>query len=751
MHNNSGNSITIKEYEEIIEEIEEQPHWRAIADKEMDYADGNQLDSDLLKRQKELGIPPAVEDVIGPTLLSLQGYEAQTRTDFRVNADSEDEGGEEVAEALNFKLNQAERQSKADAACAKAFRAQIACGIGWVEVSRESNPFKFGIRCRAVHRNEIHWDMRAEEQDLSDARWLRRQKWMTADRAIAAFPKKADELAALAQSGSNWWADESGFIEGGDSTGLENVWAEGRPWTRQESRWYNRQNKELCITELWYRRWVSVQVIKTPNGRVVEYDEHNPAHFAAVNAGAAKLISATVSRLRLSYWAGPILLHDGESPYSHDHLPYVPFFGFTEDSTGTPYGYVRRMRYAQDNINSGIAKLRWGMSSMRSERTEGAVAMTDDQFRSQVSRPDADIVLSAQHMAQPGARFEVHRDFQLNAQHFQLLNDSRASIERATNITPSFQGRNSGATSGIQEQTQVEQANQSVATIMDNFKNARTQVGEILIALLIEDMGNEEQRVLIKGDAITEDREVILNRVDFDEYGRKLVNNDISKTRLKVALEDVPSSNSYRAQQLYAMTEAIKPLPQEYLAAAIPFLTQLMDVPFKRELIEAFRGVRETPSQEQVEQQIKQAVQQALKDAGNEIKQRELDIKERKAGSEIKEIESRAVQIGVQAAYAAMQAGAQVAQMPMIAPVADAVMKGAGYKKPTPAGDDPDFPVASKMVAMNIKSPYIQGQDNNAVEVADVGASRTNTSPQLPPVPEQGGRGIETARVEDNI
>src|SRR5690606_31598884 len=120
-----------------------------------------------------------------------------------------------------------------------------------------------------------------------------------------------------------------------------------------------------------------------------------------------------------------------------------------------------------------------------------------------------DIVLSAQHMAQPGARFEVHRDFQLNAQHFQLLNDSRASIGRATNITPSFQGRNSGATSGIQEQTQVEQANQSVATIMDNFKNARTQVGEILIALLIEDMGNEEQRVLIKGDAITEDREVI--------------------------------------------------------------------------------------------------------------------------------------------------------------------------------------------------------------------------------------------------
>ena len=61
-------AMTLDEYSEIMREIEEQPNWRVTADKEMDYADGNQLDSELLARQRALGIPPAVEDLVGPAL-----------------------------------------------------------------------------------------------------------------------------------------------------------------------------------------------------------------------------------------------------------------------------------------------------------------------------------------------------------------------------------------------------------------------------------------------------------------------------------------------------------------------------------------------------------------------------------------------------------------------------------------------------------------------------------------------------------
>jgi hypothetical protein len=67
--------------------------------------------------------------------------------------------------------------------------------------------------------------------------------------------------------------------------------------------------------------------------------------------------------------------------------------------------------------------------------------MTDDQFRRQIARPDADIVLDPQAMAQQGARFEVKRDFQLNNQQLQMMADSRASLQRVGSITRLFRGR----------------------------------------------------------------------------------------------------------------------------------------------------------------------------------------------------------------------------------------------------------------------------------------------------------------------
>lgn len=748
--------LSKEEYDEIFEEIENQPRWRAIADKESDYADGNQLDSELLKRQQELGIPPAVEDLIGPALLSIQGYEATIRTDWRVTPNG-DPGGQDVADAINFKLNQAERESKADRACSAAFQSQITCGIGWVEVARDSDPFKFPYRCKKIHRNEIHWDMKATEPDLSDARWLRRQRWLSPERIALVFPDKKDLILAAGRHGSQWWQDETLTFEGGDGTGLENAWNEGRSWTMHEDRWYNPRSKELCVAELWYRRWVRVPVIKTPNGRVVEFDEANLQHAIAVASGTAEVTQATIARVRRAYWLGPHKLHDGPTPYAHRHFPYVPFWGFIEDATGIPYGYVRSMKYAQDSLNSGLSKLRWGMSVVRVERTKGAVAMTDSQLRKQIARPDADIVLDAAHMQQPGAKFDVKRDYQLTDQHYQMLNDNRATFERVSGITAGFGGKQGTATSGLQEQTQVEQSNQALGRIMDNFREARSQVGELLMSMIIRDIGEKQTEVVIEGDAITADRQVTLNAPETDpETGVTYLSNDINRTRLMVSLEDVPSTNSYRAQQLQALTEAIKPLPAEYLSAAIPFLTQLMDVPFKRDLVEAFRAVGESPTPEQIEEQTQQAVQQALKDAGNELKSREIDIKERKANAEIDVIVAKAVQTGVQSAFAAMQAGAQVAQMPMIAPIADTIMQGAGYQRPNPMGDDPDFPAPQQVAATDIRNPYVQGEGAQlgSEQVAELAQVNQNTSPQFPPIPSDGDssmQGIETPNTNDNM
>ena len=354
--------------------------------------------------------------------------------------------------------------------------------------------------------------------------------------------------------------------------------------------------------------------------------------------------------------------------------------------------------------------------------------MTDAQLRRQIARPDADIVLDQAHMAKPGARFEVHRDFQLTDQQFQLMQDARTAIERVSGITSGFQGKRGTATSGVQEQTQVEQSNQSLGFIMDNFRSGRTIVGEMLMAMIVEDIGDEEHEVIIEGDAINDERVVVLNRREMDPVtNTPKISNDLMRTRLLVALEDVPSTSSFRGQQLNALSESVKALPPQYQAAAMPFMAALMDVPFKRELTKALRDAGSQEAPEAVEKRVREEI-------ANQLKARELDMRERLTDAQVKQIMAQAVQTGVQAAFSAMQGGAQVAQMPMIAPIADAIMQGAGYVRPA-GGQDPNFPVPPAGMVPAGAAPEVQ----------------QNTSPTFPPRAESGMQGIETATPADNL
>lgn len=752
-------ALTVDEYREIHEEIDNQPReWRPIADREMDYAEGNQLKTELLEAQRQLGIPPSMENLIGAALEGIRGYEEATRTDWRVTANGQP-GGQDVADAISFKLNEAERHSKADDACGKAFYPQIGVGLGWVEVSKGDDPFGFPYQCLPVNRNEIHWDWASERDDMTDARWLRRQRWMHASRLARVFPEHAELIRRFGKAGTGWWGSYSGEDVGGQSTGLNRAWDVAREWTIQEDRWHNPHNKEVCATELWYRRWVDVVVLKSPDGRVVEYDEANPAHVHAVANKLVEFRRAVVARVRRSYWLGPHVLFDGPTPYSHRYFPYAPFWGFREDSARVPFGYIRNMLYQQDTLNSGNSRLRWGMSAYRVERTKGAIAMSDDQFRRTVGRLDADIVLDPAHMAQPGARFTVERDYQMNQQQLDMLANARQAIERVNPAAAgAFSGRRGTATSGIQEQTQVEQANQSLAHMMGNFKRGRTMVGEMLMAMIVQDMGRDETAVVIEGDAITPERTIVINRPETDAAGYPYLSNDLQRTRLIVGLEDVPSSPTYRGQQLNVLSEVAKSMPPQFQAVVLPMMASLMDMPFKRQLVQALQQAGAQESPEQVEQRIQQAVQDALTKAGNELKARELDMKEREVAAREKLLQAQTVNAGVTSTFAAMQAAEKIAMNPLIAPVGDVVLQGSGYRRPT-EGQDPNLPGPGAMPdpAGGVQPQAAMGGEpgdtspltpsNPTADAVPIGGDGFATA--LPHSPAEGaGRGIETLRAD---
>ena len=60
--------------------------------------------------------------------------------------------------------------------------------------------------------------------------------------------------------------------------------------------------------------------------------------------------------------------------------------------------------------------------------------------------------------------------------------------------------------------------------------------------------------------------------------GYPYVSNDVQRIRLKVVLDDVPSSTTFREQQLNALSEITKSLSAEIQTAVLPYVMALTDI-----------------------------------------------------------------------------------------------------------------------------------------------------------------------------
>ncbi len=342
-----------------------------------------------------------------------------------------------------------------------------------------------------------------------------------------------------------------------------------------------------------------------------------------------------------------------------------------------PFGLARGMIYLQDQVNALHSKLQWMLAARRVERTQGAVVGDDEQFRQEVARPDADIILDAKAM-RDGGIFKVQADLQLSQQQFQRLADSREAIRRTGGIYSEFEGQNKNTTSGVQFNAQVDQSNQSLADIQDNFKTAHTAVGQLLLELIIADTIGKQEEVFLSGNQLVEDRTIVLNVPDVDDDGMEYLDNDVSRVALTVGIDDVPSAATFRKQQLSALSEAFKVMPPAYQSATLPFMLALMDLPNRDDLIRAIKEAGAGASPEQIEERIKQAVEQALTKARADLEMRKLEQQQPLIDAQVSKVAAEAATKAVEGFFSATRAANEIAAMPQLAQSADQILRSAG-------------------------------------------------------------------------
>lgn len=616
-------------------EIRNQPAWRIDADAEADYYDGNQLDQETLDLYEERGQAPIITNLIKPTIDVVLGMEAKTRTDWKVNQGdlTDEDATAEVAEALSAKLHKAESESRADRACSDAYAHQVKVGLGWVEVSRESNPFTSSYRVKSVHRREMWWDWRAVEPDYSDARYMIRRKWYDEDVLGASFPQHKDTIKQLL---------------GGQPAGLDMVLNTATGLGRaldviqgssiEQYEYLNTQRKRACLYEIWYKRMVNGFTMKLPNGKVVEFDSKNPRHVAAVESGMLELTKATFLKMRVAYSIGAFILYDGASPYRHQDYPYVPMLGFREDRTGIPYGLIRAMKSPQDEVNSRKSKM-YALLNTRGVIADGDAVKDHNKAAREVSRHDYYIQLDENRKST--SKFEIKEGGQLADQQYKVMMEAKEEINQAAGVYQSMMGQTSSTTAASAIANLVEQGTTTLAEINDNYRFGRRKVGELLLEMVKEDCEGKAMRVRIE-DGIDK-KTIVLNVPAIDpETGEQILQNDVSKANVVVAIEDINQSATYRQQQYAQLVELTKSMPPQTQALIIDFVLEASDQPNRKKMAERIRkvtGISDDPEgqnpQLQQMQELMQQQQAQLQQLMSELEQAKKAIADKSVDQEL--------------------------------------------------------------------------------------------------------------------
>ena len=632
-------ALSVLRLEQWLQEIKEQPLWRREADKCADYYDGNQLDAETLGGLEEKGLGPLITNLIAPTVNAVLGMEAKTRTDWMVGADDDQWG--DVADALSAKMHEVERESGADRACSDAYAGNIKAGFAAVEVSRNSNPFAYPYRVTPIHRSEIYWDWRSRQPDWSDARYVIRRKRYDADHLAAFFPQHADLIRATGEFDD--WSEIISMETRMEATHLR-AFDQGLRTTWDDLDWRDITRRQVTCYEVWYRVWMRGMVLRLPGGRVLEFNQNNPYHRAAVASGSVQPQVAVFDKIRCAFFCGPIRLMD--RPTNRRRFPYIPFFGYREDLTGVPYGLIRTMLSPQDEVNARMARMMWLLKSRRafmdSDALDARYNNLSDASR-ELGRSDALIITNPNR--QNGANaIRVDDNMQLSAQQFQVMQERKQAIQEAAGVYNALMGQNSNASSGAALTTLVEQGVTTLAEINDNYRMARRLVGEELLGLIREDMKDQAEIVVDNGTA---KRRVMVNIPAQTESGQAYKENDVQVAPVKVALADVPSTPTYRQQQFGQFAEILKSMPPEYQAMLVPFALEMSDFSRRKEMAEFLRkqlGIQADPESPEAQQAQAQAQQAQSAAAELQMADAQSKIEERQAKTEKTRAETAQIQ-----------------------------------------------------------------------------------------------------------
>lgn len=653
---------------------EQRKHWflgeaarqaanRATMARSEAFYDGEQWRHEEAEELRARGQRPVVYNEIKPTVDWLLGTERRTRVDYVVVAEEQGEDASDDA-ASKTKLmkwldatnrTQFERSAAAD----DTFKA----GIGWIEVGlrgdKNGPPIYIG---QDSWRNHLH-DSRATKKDLSDARFHFRIKVVDLDIALACFPDKEEQIRACTQEGDDAnlfrdWMAGSGLISSLDDFGagvsndldylMDNPvdLFNGRP--------------RIMLIECWQR-------IAVPNTEPNRYGIADPITF----------------KVMCSIMTERDTLIEAMSPYRHDRFPFVPVWAYRNKRTGLPYGPIWQLIGPQESLNHRMSRALFEASSNQMMVEEGAwepEVMDLHELRTELNDPNGIAVFAKGALS--GGKVQDRQHQPQARQQLDLAAHDIQALRQMSGVTGENRGLDTNAQSGRAVLAKQDQGSMLTTELFDNLLFARQLEGEMVLSLC-------EQFLNMPLTVITEDDKqgqefTELNQ--WDEASSQYINDITARqARFKVG------EQAWKQTLAESAFDSLMQVFTQLSAAAPQVVINLLDVVFEMhpnlpkksvilERIRAINGQAPLDGKMSPEQQAakQQAAQQAQAQFELQMAQMQAAVKEAQARGEKLDAEGMAKRL--ESLRLAAEAAATLMTIPQAMPVADQLLRSAGFQ-----------------------------------------------------------------------
>lgn len=487
------------------------------------------------------------------------------------------------------------------------------------------------------------------------------------------------------------------------------------------------------VIERQRRVYTMVRVAVTAEGDVRDIEEMESAEVEELRQSGAIITRRMKHRIRWTVCTADTVLHDDWSPYPwFTIVPYFPYF-----RRGQTRGLVDNAISPQEIINKAISQyIHVANSSANSGWTveEGSLKnMSTDEL--QVHGSSTGLVIEYKQGRQAPEKITPN----------QVPNGIDRIIDRAfdalkeVTVPDAMRGLdNETQDSGVAIQSRQFAAQQQLAVALDNLARTRNLVARRLL-WIIQNFYDEERVFRITETRPSTGKEVSYDLpVNVQNPITGNVVNDLTVGKYDVVISEQPMQVTFGNSQF---EQALK---MREMGVRIPDAA----------LIRTSMLTNKTELLEQMQQQAENADPVSEAEAKLKLAQAaKAEADAAKAKAETRKSENEAVGSSVEAQYSAIQTAQTIAQLPQTAPLADSILKSAGFEDQDAAPIVPSYqgqPARSVpgkyVVATDGQGEGMQGDTNGdgVINGGDIAGVPENTNPLTPTNPDRGmNAGIE--------